>query len=225
MKKLIDSFDVFVFDLDNTLVITNFDYIYCLIKETINNLGGIIPDQILAKKFWYAEINGKECVEKYFNLSFHEFWKLFREEDKVKERVKYTKVIDGVNSTLQFLKDNGKEIAIITNAYPSVAVAEIRMLEIDFSEDKDKILATGGDGNPIYNPKPHRHCLDYLKDYVFQDKDNFVYIGDSHEDALFAKNAKTSFVHFNISDSELPSNLKALISFSSWKVFNELLIK
>ena len=223
MRKLIESFDVFVFDLDNTLVETNFNYIYNLIKKTINNLGGIIPDQILAQAFWYAEKNREECIENNFHLSSSEFWKLFRKYDFPEKRVKYTKVIKGVDEVLQSLNEKGKELAIITNTTPLIAIAEVRMLEIEMKFTKDNVLATGD--NPNYDSKPHRHCLDCLKEVVFNNQDNFVYIGDSHEDALFSQNAKTPFVHFNINNSVLPANLEALTSFNNWQQFFELLIK
>jgi len=220
VKKLIDSFDVFVFDLDNTLVFTNFDYIYNLIKKTINNLGGIIPDKALAKKFWYAEIDGRECIWNNFKLPYHRFWHKLREYDIPEERTKRTEVMVGVNSVLQSLKDNNKKLAIITNAYPLIAIAEIRLLAIKFN--KDNVLALGD--NTRYTPKPHRHSLDCLRE-VYNNQTNFVYIGDSHGDALFAKNSETPFVHFNINNSELPSDLESLTSFNDWQVFNELLIK
>ena len=221
MKKLIESFDVFVFDLDNTLVETNFNYVYELIINTIKTLGGLVPDQILAQAFWYAEKDREECIENHFHLSSSEFWKLFRKYDLPEERVKYTKVIKGVDEVLQSLKEQGKELAIITNTTPFIAIAEVRMLAMKFS--KDNVLAVGE--HVKYTPKPHRHSLDYLKEFVFDNQGNFVYIGDSYEDALFAQNAKTPFVHFNINDSALPVNLESLTSFNNWQQFSELLIK
>ena len=107
MKKLIDSFEVFVFDLDNTLVYLDFNYAYKIIISTIEELEGIIPDQKLAKEFWFAEKNRDQCIKNHFNLSSLDFWRVFRKYDIPEERMKHTKIFKGVNSILRYLVDNG----------------------------------------------------------------------------------------------------------------------
>ncbi len=220
MKKLIDGFEVFVFDLDNTLVYLDFNYAYNNIISTIKELNGIIPDQKLAKEFWFAEKNRDQCIQNHFDLLSSDFWRVFRKNDIPEERIKHTKVFNGVNSILKSLVDNGKELAIITNATIPIAIAEIRILDTKFTNKN--VLAVGE--NPRFISKPHRHSLDYLKLYVFSDKKDFVYIGDSHEDSLFASNAKIPFVHFNINNSDLPFNFKSIASFNDWEKFDKLLI-
>jgi phosphoglycolate phosphatase-like HAD superfamily hydrolase len=213
---LIANHDGFIFDLDMTLVETHFiNCIYVSILATIRELGGIIPDVDLARKFWYGSVHRDQCIFRQFGLDPKLFWATFRKYDTPEFRLAHTTVVPGAREALLLLKTKRKKVAIITASVAHMAEPEIEMLEFDF----DAHFSVSE--SPDFEPKPDPQSLELMMQTLSVQPDRTVYTGDSHEDNRFANNAGVKFVYYDRNRGiAMPHEPDA--TFNDWKQYPTL---
>jgi len=176
------------FDLDGTLVHTVPEYRYKIVPMVVKELGGEINDRHHIDKFWF-EAGRDEVIKNHFGLEPSAFWTLFRKTDSADKRSSHTHAYDDSERTLRKLKEMGKIISIITGAPHYLAQIEISKLN---GAPHDFYLSIT-DSEFIEKPDP-KSLIFSLEKLKMSPKET-IYIGNSNEDAYFAKNAGVDFIY------------------------------
>ncbi len=96
-------------------------------------------------------------------------------------------LFDGIKELLEELKQNNIKLAVATNAYKATTLATLEHINIkDFF---DEVVSF----EDVKNPKPHPDMLEYITTKLSSQKP--IFIGDSANDYLAAKEAKIPFVY------------------------------
>jgi phosphoglycolate phosphatase len=183
------------FDLDGTLVQTVPEYRHKLLPEVVGRLGGTIKNIRSIDKFWF-ESGRDKIIQDEFLLEPAEFWSLFRTMDFPENRSAHTRAYDDAERTLRKLKNLGKMISIITGSPHFIAQIEIAKLNgapCDFylSIIENKFIE-----------KPSSHSFWHVLKKIDMDPSETVYIGNSSEDAYYAKNSGVDFIYLKRKEYE-----------------------
>lgn len=206
---LVDKYKLIVFDLDGTLVHTTAEYRYYIVPKVLYELG--IKKKISQKiidKFWF---DGQRniTIEKYFSCNPLIFWKVFNKLDQAEERAKYTHVYDDVWEALKELKERGKLLAITTGAPKRLVQIELALLPKAMFEKITSITSTR------YKEKPHPGSLLGILKFCKAKPIDSVYIGNSNEDAQYAKNAGIDFIYLERREHDFSG--KQIIAVQSFR--------
>jgi len=175
------------FDLDGTLVHTVPEYRHKIVREVVNQLGGIIDNIQSIDKLWF-EPDRNTTIQNEFHVNPDEFWNLFRTMDSPEKRSAHTHAYDDAERTFHKLKTADKIISIITGAPHYIAQMEIGKLN---GAPHDFYLSLCDKFSDKPNPESLLHVLEKLS----IDPNETVYIGNSSEDAYYAKNAGVDFIY------------------------------
>ncbi|MEK7624943.1 MAG: HAD-IA family hydrolase [Patescibacteria group bacterium] len=185
---MIEKYRHISFDLDGTLIHTVASYRHALVPRVVAEIGGKIKEPRSIDKFWFEPNRDKIIVNDFHIADPGKFWDLFRKLDVPVERYKHTSAYADAESAIRKLKEMGKIISIITGAPHEIAQMEIARLngaphDYYFSITDNK-----------YNAKPDPRSLNFVMTELGVGRDDTVYIGNSTEDARFAKNAGVDFI-------------------------------
>lgn len=185
------------FDLDGTLVHTVPEYRHKIVPETIANCKGKeCSDPRHIDCFWFESTRDK-VISDEFNLDPKDFWSAFKKIDTEHSRDEYSEAYPDAIETLQKLKEMGKVTSIITGSPDWIAKIYLSKLldaEYDFCLClKDSTLPN----------KPEPDAMFETLNKLGVDLEETLYIGNSNQDAEFAKNAGCDFVHLNRDSYEL----------------------
>lgn len=178
----------FSFDLDGTLVHTVPEYRYAVVPEAAKRAGGVAYDTKIIDKFWFESGRDRILAEE-FGIDPETFWSHFRTIDTPEYRSEHTRAYEDSEPTLQLLQTLGKTISIITGAPERIATMEIKKLR-NVKIDHFTSLAWSN-----FSHKPHPGGLTHTLTQVKKTPNETLYIGNSNEDAEFAKNAGVDFVY------------------------------
>jgi phosphoglycolate phosphatase-like HAD superfamily hydrolase len=182
------------FDLDETLVHTLPEYRYELVGEVVNKLGGKpIEDSHTIDQFW-LEADRDEIIKNHFGLAPKEFWGLFTKADLPEKRLSHTHAFEDAEPTLKKLKELGKTVSIITGSPSWITEMEIKRLN---NAPHDYCLSLK-DSRFLHKPDPGG--LKFVMEKFLFGPDETIYIGNSNEDASFAKNAGVDFIYLERGD-------------------------
>jgi len=176
------------FDLDGTLVFTSKEYRYKIVPKVVKKLGGLIKNNHSIDRFW-VESNRDKIIKNDFNLDPKTFWLAFRDFDEPKKRALFTQSFSDVEKSFKKLKKLGKIISIISGVPNIVAELEIKKLngapyDYFFSiEDSE------------YKVKPDPKSFSFVLNQLNSIPEETIYIGNSNEDAYYARNAGVNFIH------------------------------
>jgi len=173
-----------IFDLDGTLIYTAPDHRYKLISQVLNDLGTCTSPQNI-DRFWF-ETNRSEIIRKDFSVEPEKFWELFRLYDTLEMRKRFSMPYNDANIVPE-IRRNGLKTGIVTGAPSYIAELEVSMLGKD---NYDSIIVAHTLNN--FKPKPHPHGLEECMKLLDVNKDEAIYIGNSDEDILTARNAQVS---------------------------------
>ena len=176
------------FDLDGTLVYTLPEYRNKVVSGTVKELGGKVKSDNSVNRFWF-ETGRNRIIKNEFNLDPSVFWPVFRRNDKAEERSRFTNAYQDVESGFKKLKKHNKFISIITGAPDRVADFEIKKLN---GVPYDFYLSIFDKG---YKEKPDPESFHFVLEKMKIKPRETLYIGNSNEDALYAKNTGADFVH------------------------------
>jgi len=175
-------FKAVIFDLDGTLICTAPDHRYKLVARILGDLG-TCASPISIDKFWF-ETDRSAIIKKDFGVEPAEFWKLFRIYDTVDLRKRFTRPYYDVG-VINDIRQKGIKTGIVTGAPLHIADFEIGMLGPDNYDSI--IIAHTLNG---YKPKPHPHGLEECITKLGVQRHEAIYVGNSDEDTLTAKNAQ-----------------------------------
>ena len=180
-----------IFDLDNTIYdekIFLFS-IYKIISELYDSNSKEIYNYLVSDFL----INGRgkifnRLLEKYHNqnISIEDCLGIMR-------NYKIYNTLKPFNWFISFcnlLKDN-EEIKIITNGNSQQQRNKIDSLNLYGNNIKINVVCAND-----YKPKPSYESLSVFKDMP-ENKNDIYYLGDSHIDSKFCKNAKINFINVN----------------------------
>lgn len=177
------------FDLDGTLVHTISDYRYWIVPFVVKKLGGAISSLSAADEFWF-EADRDETVSQKFKLNPETFWQLFKQIDTPRRRSKFTFAYHDVEDCFWRLNKMSKLISIITGAPLWISKMEVRKLN---NAPVDFYLATNT--HKKLKAKPDPSGMYYVLERLAVSAQETVYIGNSNEDAIFAKNSGIDFIY------------------------------
>jgi phosphoglycolate phosphatase-like HAD superfamily hydrolase len=122
-----------MFDLDGTLVYTEWSYRYKLLKQIINDLRGTIKDIHDINRFWFKS-GRNDFIKNNFDIEPELFWKKYIQYDLPEKRIKSTYAFSDVDF-IKKLKDKGYKTGIVTGSSKRIASVEIKLLgECNFDE-------------------------------------------------------------------------------------------
>jgi len=196
-----------IFDMDGTLIDSS-----KILSNSVNYVRNSLGLPPLESDFIIQSLNNPKL-----NLA-----KVLYEQDEItpelyaKFRFYYDKnhqkelvLFDGIKELLEELKQNNIKLAVATNAYKATTLATLEHINIkDFF---DEVVSF----EDVKNPKPHPDMLEYITTKFSSQKP--IFIGDSANDYLAAKEAKIPFVYVDFinkkegikSVSELAKTLKS----------------
>lgn len=195
------------FDLDGTLVHTVPEYPHKIISSVVSKLGGEIPGKHLINEFWFGA-GRNEIIVNQFGLKIEDFWKIFDEIDTQQSRHNHTKAYNDSEPSLRKLKEMDKIISIITGAPEWIAEIEIKKLN---GAPHDFYFSIGRGETEKPNPES---LLNALRKLGIAPQET-VYIGNSNEDALYAKNAGVDFIYIDRGEHEFEIGNNAIATIKS----------
>lgn len=181
-------FEAVLFDMDGTLIKTEAEYRYKVVGETLDELGVIYENHNAMKKyidkFWFCE-NRDKTIKEHFKLEHVVFWKKFREIDNknISLREKLTRPYDDVGF-IKKIREKGYKTGIVTGATVPIAQIEISMLG---KENFDEIVIANYMNKR--KPKPDPESLEECLRNMGASPEYAIYVGNSDEDILIARNA------------------------------------
>ena len=178
------------FDLDGTLVHTVPEYRHEIVPAIVKELGGTIKNPYSIDRFWF-ESGRDEVIRNDFSLEPSRFWPLFREADCPEKRSTYIRAYDDAERALRRLKQMNKIVSIITGSPGHIAQMEIGKL----NEAPHDFYLSVADSE--FNEKPSPESFRFVLENLKAKPKETVYIGNSNEDAYYAKNAGVDFIHLD----------------------------
>lgn len=198
----------FSFDLDGTLVHTKPEYRHTVIPRVVELLNGRVPDDRASDAFWF-EGRRDEIIRQDFNLDPAAFWPVLHQHDSAEFRNPHTFAYPDVEPTLRQLHTDGMNLSIVTGAPTGIATMEISKLngiplDFIFSITSNRYLS-----------KPDPTSLHFVLEQLKIGPDETVYVGNSTEDAQFAKNAGVDFIYLERREHEFHGRDTAIATIHS----------
>lgn len=208
----------FSFDLDGTLVRTTAEYRYKLVPEVIEKAGGRASSKHHIDRFWFE--TGRDLViQEHFGLNPEVFWNHYRATEDMNVRNNFTEPYHDAERFLRRLSEMNKKVSIITGAPRAIAEMEIKKLN---GAPIHHFLHLKWDGSK-FEKKPDPGGLLHVMTELGFTPDETLYIGNSNEDALFAKNAGVDFIYLDHKEYPFDMHEHALASIESLDELIELL--
>ncbi len=207
-----------IFDLDGTLVHTVSEYRYAVVKKTLKELGVSSFSKKNTDKFWFGG-NRNKTIREIFKVEPEVFWKVFHKHDTIEEREKHTKAYEDVDF-IKELKKEGYKTGIVTGSIESIALMEIKMVG---KESFDAIIITQISNG--VEPKPHPSGLERCINMLGVKKDEVIYVGNSDEDIIAAKNAGVLDVLIDRNEYEIDEKIKPTYKIKTLYELKDILLR
>lgn len=168
-----------IFDLDGTLVKTSEMYRYLMVGTVLEELGVKISEKEM-DMFWYGtgSMSRDEIIAQVFSLDPGLFWHVYRMHDDPQRRAAATEPYFDTD-VLAELQQGGYLTGLVTSVPACIAEVEIPLLNHQF----DSVVVAA---EP---PKPHPNALQLCLKQLQVSPGQAVYVGNSDEDILIARNA------------------------------------
>ncbi len=214
LNKLRERY-LFLFDLDLTLVKTDWSYTLAVLRQVIKSCGGhVFPESEMLEDFWVGNgVSRNDFIKKILKLKPSNFWREYHQLDLPESRVARTVVIPGVERSLHWLKAKNKLAGVVTAAYPALAQAELALLDFNF----DSVLSVSL--HQELRPKPEPDGLLWSMERLGCSREETVYVGDSAEDYACALAAGVDFIHYQHEASlfSYDKQRQPLLIFDNWE--------
>ncbi|MDP3966432.1 MAG: HAD-IA family hydrolase [archaeon] len=204
-----------LFDLDGTLVSTEYRHREIVVGKTLEHFGKGFPSKEILEKFWF-EGNRSRIIKEFFELDVLEFWKFYQKYDTPELRKFYTTPFKDVE-VLPYFKEKGYKLGIVTSAPPEIAEIETEMIGKSLF---DKIVVAHSKNGFLPKPNPDGiiKCLHALSLNNYE----AIFIGNSDEDTGAARNASVTSVHLDRKEYKY-ENLNPDFTVSSLYYLKDLL--
>lgn len=170
-----------IFDLDGTLVHTRPEYRYLVVGKTLDKLN-ISADRKAIDQFWF-NADRDNLIRKLFNTEPEKFWNVFKEFDQTELRKKFTEKYND-SDVIKQLKSENLKIGIVTGTTQEIADMEIELLGKNLIDAV--IIAQLSRG---VKQKPHPQGIEECLRELSVTNNEAIFVGNSDEDILTAKNA------------------------------------
>ncbi|MFX1279245.1 MAG: HAD family hydrolase [Promethearchaeota archaeon] len=221
------KFDVFLFDLDGTLLNLGDigPYADMLLEETLINLKTPnIPDKHERRQFWGSGDNYIEILNKWEVPQANKFWEYFDKVDFKHRKIMYSQnkisLFEEVEEVLKKIYNHkeDKKIAIVSNTADYVVDFIIKQFNI--SSYFHEIFSMGSKNDEkLAKPSPSG-ILSILKKFEYdQNIHRALMIGDSISDIIAAKKANISACLIN------RSKFRSTKEISKWKFQPDYIIE
>lgn len=187
-----ESYQGILFDLDGTLVTTDYEHRHSLLAETFSTLGirqNLARDAV--DRFWFCG-ERDAFLHVRWNIDPSLFWPVFNHCDVVEMRLAYTRPFDDV-PVLSDFRRAGYKLGVVTGAARHIAQLEVEMVHKKCGESCfEVIVAAGYDGET--RPKPHPDGLFVGAARHALAPEQAVYVGNAPEDVQAAHAASMASV-------------------------------
>lgn len=205
---MLEKYTHISFDLDGTLVHTLPEYRQKIVRAVAAELGknSIASDAI--DRFWYE--SGRDAIiQNELGVDPASFWRLFHAKDTSEARSPHTRAYEDAEPCIRRLKESGKIISIITGAPQWIAEMEIKKLN---NAQLDMYFSIHAHNLP---PKPDPRSFFWVLENLQIPPAETLYIGNSNEDAYFAKNAGVDFIYLERKQHQFDSLERAIATIHS----------
>lgn len=172
------SINTILFDLDGTLLDTN-ELIQKSFEYTFEYFGySFTKEEIL-------QFNGPPLMKTFSEINpdlAEEMVKVYRKHNH-ENHTKYVKLFPNVRETLEVLKKNGKNLAIVTAKMRSGVELGLELTKI---KDYFDAIVTIDD---VKNPKPHPEPVLKAMSELDGEREESIMVGDNYHDIESGKNA------------------------------------
>jgi phosphoglycolate phosphatase-like HAD superfamily hydrolase len=165
-----------VFDLNGTLVYTNSQHRYLVVRKTLEKLGISYVGDGLIDIFWFDGDRDKIVLEN-FKVNPMEFWIEFDKWDTVEMRKRFTKPYYDVG-IIEKIRSEGISTGILTGA-----PEEIKDMEIELTNQRFDVSVSAYGGNGI-KEKPDPQGLIICLEKMGIDFGNAAIVGNGVEDIV-----------------------------------------
>ena len=194
----INNYDLFIFDLDDTLIKTE-EYHYKIWLKTLQDI--INPDFTFTYNFFSSKFHSKEeySIKNYIvnDLKLNNFNEIINKKNSlffefINKEKNNIKLIDGTEEFINYIIKNNKKFIIVTNSSKKILEFYLELFPILKKSTKNYCI------EDFINKKPSPDC--YLK--VINDFSNYKMIG--FEDSitgihsLYTSNRLTSYIQNTI---------------------------
>lgn len=185
---MLEKYTHISFDLDGTLVHTLPEYRQTIVRAVAAELGKNSLASEAIDRFWY-EAGRDAIIQNELGLNPAAFWDLFHAKDTPEARSPHTRAYEDAEPCVRHLKEQGKIVSIITGAPSWIAEMEITKLN---NAPLDMYFSIHAHDLP---PKPDPRSFFLVLEKLRIPPAETLYIGNSNEDAYFAKNAGVDFIY------------------------------
>lgn len=201
---MLEKYQHVICDLDGTLVGIEMSYPRLVIARTLQRLGDKKCEPSLAEKFW-LEGDRDTLIREEFGCKPEDFWEVFSQEDLIKERLKLTRPYPDVIPALLQIRQQGKRLAVITDAPPRVSEPELDLLPREIFAWTASIPGLGFTG------KPHSQSFLFCLDQYHIDSRSAVYIGNSVVDGIYARSVGVDFIQVDRGEHPLTNSINGVV--------------
>ena len=199
-----------IFDLDGTLVHTMPEYRYKIVGQTLKDFGIKAYNEDI-DSFWF-ESGRNKIIKNSFGIDPKLFWRRYHHYDDPELRKRLSRAYEDVDF-IHELRMHGIKTGIVTGAPVRVASLEI---DIIGKENFDGIVFAR-QSNGI-RPKPDPHGIEECLNHLTVQKDETVYVGNSDEDLMTAKNAQVFDVLLFRGEHKFPETQSSLTIYSLYEL-------
>ncbi|MGX8832804.1 prolipoprotein diacylglyceryl transferase [Amedibacillus sp. YH-ame6] len=191
---------VVIFDLDGTLVDTK-DLVFASFVHTFKKYK---PDYVLSEEELYSFLGPtlKQSFARYFDASLVDELIAYYREFNHKVHDEYVKEVPHVKETLQYLKENDYDIAIVSNKLQEIVRMGLR--KFDLEQYFDVVIGS----EDMEKAKPSPKGLLKACELLHRTHDDIVYIGDAPSDIRTCKNMGAYSVAFILEDNRANEMMK-----------------
>ena len=184
-----------LFDIDGTLVKTDFRHREHVIGKTLEEYGVKMPSREVIDKFWF-EGNRNKVIEGTFGINRNDFWETYAKYDTPDFRKIYTAPFYDIEVLSDLKKEGykreGYKLGIVTSASEEIAELEVGMIGRNIFDSV--VVAHIKNG---FLPKPNPEGIIKCLDFLGLKNNEAAFIGNSDEDIDAARNADIFGIHLD----------------------------
>ncbi|MFC3886578.1 pyrophosphatase PpaX [Bacillus songklensis] len=175
------SINTILFDLDGTLIDTN----ELIISSFLHTLNKFYPNKYQREDV--LPFMGPTLYETFVSIDKERVQELIDtyREYNISHHDLLVKEFEGVFETVQWLKEQGYKLGIVTTKMSNVVMMGLKLTKLD--QFFDVIVAI----DHVTNPKPHPEPIEKALQQLDAKPEEALMVGDNHHDILGGKNAGT----------------------------------
>lgn len=175
------NINTILFDLDGTLIDTN----ELIISSFLHTLNKFYPDQY--KREDVLPFMGPTLHETFSGIDQERVQELIDtyREYNISNHDLLVKEFEGVFETVQWLKQEGYKLGIVTTKMSNVVMMGLKLTKLD--QFFDVIVAI----DHVTHPKPHPEPIEKALQQLDAKPEEALMVGDNHHDIVGGKNAGT----------------------------------